>query len=392
MIRKVKFNNFYSFKKEQEINFLANKKESYDYLKSETGDQITKIAGFIGGNASGKTNIMRLFSFIRYFICETSKEDSEAQSYIAIKTFFNNPRKSNFCIEFETDNKIFEYEFTVQNNAILRESLLMKKIQSGARKSTVYVREDNNIKKLNSHFFQELPKNFIKNIRSDISLIAFLKSGYNIDIINIVFDYFAKMQTNINERGDINTESRKARTLRLYFQDNKLKQEMENFVFNFDIGLKSFEIKRIEENNKAFISIKGVHNTNEDSKTLDFAYESRGTRSLVFTIANVLSALRNNSVAIIDEIELGLHPEALNKLIRFFIDQNSNGTAQLLFSSHSLGFLSILDMHQIYLVEKDNNGESFSYRLNQVEAVRSDENFLAKYMTGSYGAFPKIKI
>ena len=49
-------------------------------------------------------------------------------------------------------------------------------------------------------------------------------------------------------------------------------------------------------------------------------------------------------------------------------------------------------MHQMYLVEKNNNSESHVYRLNQIKGIRSDDNFLSKYMTGAYGAFPKIRV
>jgi hypothetical protein len=51
-----------------------------------------------------------------------------------------------------------------------------------------------------------------------------------------------------------------------------------------------------------------------------------------------------------------------------------------------------LDMHQIFLTQKNDDGESLVYRLNDIEGIRTDENFLAKYMTGAYGAFPKIRI
>ena len=59
MIRKVKFSNFYSFYKEQEISFLAKKKKTHDYYFSDSSDQISKVAGFAAGNAAGKTNDMR---------------------------------------------------------------------------------------------------------------------------------------------------------------------------------------------------------------------------------------------------------------------------------------------------------------------------------------------
>ena len=109
-------------------------------------------------------------------------------------------------------------------------------------------------------------------------------------------------------------------------------------------------------------------------------------------MASILYALKHNSVVVIDEIETGLHPEAINKLLLYFIDQNKEGKAQLIFSSHYLGFMSRLDMHQIYLTDKNKKGESRVIRLNEVEGVRSDENFYSKYMTGVYGSFPKIRI
>ena len=69
-----------------------------------------------------------------------------------------------------------------------------------------------------------------------------------------------------------------------------------------------------------------------------------------------------------------------------------NGKAQLIFSSHSFNFMNKLDMHQINLVQKNSKSESLVYSLNQVEGIRSDDNFLNKYMTGTYGAFPKIRV
>lgn len=393
MIRKVKFSNFYSFKGEQEISFLAKKKKTYDYFQSESNDQITKVAGFIGGNASGKTNVMRFFSFLSYFVCRKINDESSLMPDIACKTFFNNKKPSNFYIEFENKNSIFFYDFSIKENIILKESLHIKKIEKGAKKTEVFLRQLNIIKTLNSNYFENISIDAFPKIREDISFITFIKkSTYSVDIINSVYDYFSGFKTNINEKGEINNVAHQFKALELYLKDESLKKEMEDFICHFDVGLNSFIIKKEIREKGVFISVQGIHNTKEKNNKLDFSYESRGTRSLFFTMANILSALKNNSVVIIDEIEAGFHPEALNKLISYFIDENEKGNAQIIFSSHSLGFINKLDMHQIYLVEKDEESKSFVYRLNQVSGVRSDENFLAKYMTGAYGAFPKIRI
>lgn len=392
MIRKVEFSNFYSFSKKQEINFLAKKKKTYDYYESKTKDQVTKIAGFVGGNASGKTNIMRLFSFLRYFIVESSKDESIAGPDIAYKTFFNNKEPSTFYIEFEVSDFLFFYNFIIKENIINKEVLQFKKIQKNSKKIEIFSRNSKGEIKLHERFFKKFPLEFLKNVRTDVSLIAFLRAHYNIEIINQVFDYFQGIKTNINERGELNNYGHQLNTLELYLRDKKLKKTMEDIVSNFDLGLKNFLIKK--ENKEKFfqISVQGVHQVRKEEALLDFSYESRGTQLLFFTLANILSGLKNNNVIIIDEIETGFHPDALNKIIGYFIDENEKKKAQIIFSSHSLGFMAKLDMHQIFLVEKNENSNSSVYGLSRVEGVRSDDNFLSKYMAGSYGAFPKIKI
>lgn len=392
MIRKVKFNNFYSFEDKQEISFLAKKKNGYDYFQSKSGDQITKVAGFVGGNASGKTNAMKLFSFISHFICKSGKINTDSPFNVAFKTFFNNKEVSTFYIEFEVNDFIYYYDLSVKNNTVIREELSVKKITKGSRIKQVFLRHLNDIKELNEEYFQDFSMTFLKNIRSDISLIAFLEAYFNIEIINIVFGYFLNMKTNINEKGDIYHTSLQFRAVEMYMNDPSLKEDVEEFIRSFDMGLNGFEIKKEKDEDGISMSVHCLHDVKEKNNKLDFSYESRGTQSLFFVLAYIINALKNNSVVIIDEIETGLHPEALEKLITYFIDKNETGTAQLIFSSHSLGFMNRFDMHQINLVQKEKNCESFSYRLSELEGIRSDDNFLAKYMTGVYGAFPKIRV
>jgi hypothetical protein len=52
--------------------------------------------------------------------------------------------------------------------------------------------------------------------------------------------------------------------------------------------------------------------------------------------------------------------------------------------------LSKLDKYQIVLVEKDENGISDTWRLDEMPDSRSDDNYYAKYIAGAYGAVPKI--
>ena len=93
---------------------------------------------------------------------------------------------------------------------------------------------------------------------------------------------------------------------------------------------------------------------------------------------------------VIDELEVGLHPQAVTKIIQYVIDSFKQDKKQFIFTSHSYDFLKRFDAQQIYLVEKKENVSEI-FRLDEL-GVRPDENFLSKYMSGSYGAFPKIRI
>ncbi|MFA4931079.1 MAG: ATP-binding protein [Patescibacteria group bacterium] len=397
MLRKVKFNNFYSFKGVQEIDFLTSKKKSDDYYTSKTGEQITKIMGLAGPNASGKTNIMRLFSFLSYFICRETPE-SQANNLIildyAYKTHFNNNKESNFFVEFEKNDKIFFYEFSLQNYFIKKEKLVIKDLRKKERNKTILERDQKKVTKKSEQYFASLPNDFFRNIRPDVSLITFLKrSQFEFEVISTIFDYFANFQTNINERGEINHLLLQIVAIRKYLNDPKLKEQMERFITNFDLGLAGFKILEENlENNQHKYAVSGIHKTKEKKKELDIFYESSGTRQLFFYLPSLLDGLNKNGVVIIDEMEVGLHPEALNQILNFFIDENKNRKAQLIFSSHSLNFLKKLNMQQIYLTEKDDLSISSAYRLDEVNNIRPDENFLGKYMSGAYGAFPKIRI
>ncbi len=388
MVRKIKFKNFYSFKDEYEINLLASRKSDYSYYESPTGDYITKVGAFIGANASGKTNVMRLFSFLSYFVCAGSKKEDIVDNNIPFRTFFNNKESSLFEFEFEYKGKIYYYTLVVENDTVKKEKLTLKRVEKYSKPIDVFVREADDISHLHRDYFKGFSKKFSKNIRLDVSLIGFLKAHYSIDVIDEVYEYFDKFETNINEIGQINNFNHKIKTVKKYLEDKELKISMEKVVSNFDLGLNGFHIK--EEGGK--LTIEGLHKKEKAENKLPFQYESRGTRSLFYVLANILTAIKTDSVVIIDEIESGFHPDALRKLISYFIDENADSSAQILFSSHSLQFLNKLDMHQIYLVEKSKDCESEVYRLNSVDGIRSDENFLRKYLAGAYGAFPKIRV
>jgi AAA15 family ATPase/GTPase len=334
---------------------------------------------------------MRLFIFFNYFVCEEKRGPNPD---VAFKTFFNNKDESKFNIEFEIDGDLYYYNVAIKDNLIMEEKLTEKKNIEYSRAEEIFSRSKNEINFLHEEYFKDFPKNYLNVIRGDVSLIAFLKASHNIEIINRMFNFFSKIYTNINELGAINTPLHNIKSIEAYINDEALKSKAEEFIRRFDIGLEGIAIKKETKSNfENFVSIFGIHKTGKNKlHNLPLEYESRGTRTLLFILAPIFNALKNNGVVILDEIETGLHPEAVKKIVDFFIDENEKGKAQLIFSSHALEFMKKFDMQQIFLTSKDSNGGSIEYRLDKVEDVRPDENFLAKYMSGAYGSFPNIKV
>ena len=401
MIRNLKFKNFYSFKDEQHISFLAKRKKTYSYFKSDKSNYVTKVAGFIGPNASGKTNIIRIFGFLKFFISGGNGRHlllNRIERNMGFKTFFNNSRPFVVDLEFEIGNTLYFYGLKASGKyqKVIEEYLKVKGKKKGDRTKLVFARNKTDIKL--GTYLKDLPlDNIRKHLREDMSLINFLEINYKgVDIIHGVFEYFKNFKVNINEAGQTlhpHLVGMQIEILNKYYENADLRQKVEKALRLFDLGVSGFDIRKYKIPNGFRITVKGKHKLRKERVgELKFNYESSGTQNLFFILGYILDGLKNNSVIAIDELSTGLHPEAVSRLVQFVIEQNREKKAQFIFTTNSLDVLRILDMHQIYLVEKNQYSESTVYRLNQVKGVRSDENFLNKYLTGAYGAFPQISL
>ncbi len=134
-----------------------------------------------------------------------------------------------------------------------------------------------------------------------------------------------------------------------------------------------------------------MHKVNEKQYKLPLAFESSGTKNMFVLLHFLLPAIEHGGVAVIDELEIDLHPHALPQIIELFANPATNpNNSQLLFTSHSLEILNHLEKEQVVLVEKKQECKSELYRLDDLKGVRRDDNIYAKYMAGAYGAVPNL--
>ncbi len=139
--------------------------------------------------------------------------------------------------------------------------------------------------------------------------------------------------------------------------------------------------------------VRLLHKTTEESVPFELSVESEGTRTWFALIGPILTALRQGSIVLFDELDASLHPTLSAELLRLFHSPVTNPRgAQLIFTSHDTSLLNHLNRDEVWLTEKRADG---STRLGALadfagERVRKSQNLENAYLHGRFGALPQV--
>lgn len=404
MIHSFSCKNFYSFKDLTTVNFVVNENAPKDngYFVSSAEERLSKVEVVIGPNASGKTNLLKVLPFLKWLIVDSFKLNPTVP--VNVKPFLSNTNKEKpieLSVEFEIDGRVYVYNFKLNEEKILFEEL---KLKSRTKKKTTikkifsreWIEADQKYKFTDQKF--NSPKGIEDLLRTNASVIESairLNHKESQDIAG----YWRQIATNVIEAGWVgdfvgmpSPMVQLVETSIFFSENDKLKKAAENLLSKFDLGLEAIDIKKEKVENQLNIEIKGVHSFNGQKQSLLFQYESSGTRQLFVLLKSILQVLDRGGIAVLDELDVNLHPEMVSSLIDLFINPETNPkNSQIVFSTHSHQILNRLDKYQIVLVEKNDSGSSESWRLDGMAGIRTDDNYFTKYIAGAYGAVPKIK-
>lgn len=402
MIHSFSCKNFYSFSDLATVSFVVNDKAPLNnsYFRVSSGNRLSKVEIVVGPNASGKTNLLKVLPFLKWLIVHSFKIAPE--DILPVKPFLFGESKNNLTelsSDFEIAGNIFTYKITLTDKRIFteelkvknktKEKLTSKKLFSREwdEKEKKYILEDNGF-----HLPKDIP---LRSNASVISTAIRLTHKESQDIA----DFWQKVKANVIEVGWVGDRPERHSGRQLFaaldfFGDSKndyLKKEAEKLLSRFDLGLESFDIKRERKENETTINAKVAHLFGGQTEYLPVKYESSGTKQLLVLLQNILSVLDKGGVAVLDEFDANLHPEMVRVLFELFLQPETNpNNAQILFSTYSYLILSKLDKYQIVFVEKNEKGQSDTWRLSEMVGVRADDNYFTKYIAGAYGAVPKI--
>lgn len=392
------YKNFKSFKNENRLDMEATalKEHEYNVVKMKNVNLLT-MAAIYGANASGKSNVLQAFEYMKNMILINN--DSMEYSQIKeenIYSFMMNKDPISLEVEIlSKDDKIYKYGFESLNDKIKSEWMYEKKIN---KFYTIFERKENSV----------LVKSNNKNNRYDnlddktLFLSIYSKIDKRNSDFNNVYQWF--INTDYLDLENIKIENFIDNTISTkILSDSNYKSELQSFISALDLGIEKIRTIPASRNDssksKGIVKVELLHRVaNNKIKSLPLELESNGTRKMIYLFDYLIYALKNGMTLFIDDLDTKLHPLLTRYIINLFHNKEINiSNAQLIYTTHDITNLNkeTFRRDEIWFTEKDDDGVSEIYSLSDYKIdnvkIRNDATFNKDYLTGRYGAIPELK-
>lgn len=389
MLIKFNFKNFKSFRDENCLDMRATVLKEHEYnVANINNERYLKVAAIYGANASGKTNVLDAFDFMKRVILIT--DDTRVFEKENTLSFMVNDKPIELEVEIlAKNNNVYKYGFEIIRD-VIKSEWLYKCMASKYIK--IFERTDSLI---------DFPasENTFDNIDEKVLFLSAYNKLYNND------DDFSNVYNWFVNASYLNLGLKSETTGRIsdkFIKDEKYREEMATFLKVFDNTVDSIKITPTED--ERIVTISLVHIGPNGKKTsLPFILESNGTIKMFFLFDFLMEGLRKGKVLFIDELDAKLHPLLTRYIINLFHNKEKNiGNGQLIYSTHDTINLNkeTFRRDEIWFAEKNNEGVSELYSLSDYvvtdkngneKKVRNDATYSKDYLTGRYGAIPILK-
>lgn len=370
------FKNIRSFK--DEVTFSMEVGEGItDYAEDNTissGEiDVVKSSFIFGGNASGKTNVIRAFQLLRQVVVYGTPSELDL---LPVDTFAGVYGNTYFKIRFSKNKKIYDYIIKYNLGYIVNESLSVDNI-------VVFNRSIDDV------IMPPLIKNLRESLRDNQPLLFFAQTN-NVPEAKEAYEWFAQ---DILMPSLINNNLRNQQLFRPLHTNPELKEKVLYFLRAADFNIKDIKTQEVivpissdpDKSEKVLLLHCEHEGPDNISFKVDYEAESIGTRIFLLLIMTILENKHNSKLFLIDEFDRSLHPKLVTILLRIFNEWNRTGT-QLIATTHDIDILDAsLRTDQIWFVDKSYDGVSTldsAFDFNE----QSIKNIKKNYQDGLYGA------
>ena len=443
MLIKLSVENFKSFDQKEELSMVSSSKMqgNKNHRMKIKQTQLLKNAVVYGANASGKSNLVTAFAFIKTTLMEGLPVGS-ANDFCRNKEA-NKERESVFELQFTVGDTFYAYGFSaILSQRKITEEWLFELMQDGGAHQ-LFIREGNNAPVLgddvrlstaeksrftvySEDFIDQGTRLFLTEMNrgkkyARNSRLLFFPETFNWIMNNIIV-----INPNI---GISNTEA--------HYNDESL-ENISKLIQTFDTGITDIKTRQItvDEMSKmipvevvqgifshlkmqmqmtnmpgiqmtwrvegGFFNIRIQGNAEPEITTLvlkhgksvfDFSFveESDGTKRL-FDLIDMLLTDRPDTVFVVDELERSLHPKLTEHFLKLFMEAHDGVRMQLVFTTHEDTIMdqSLFRRDEIWFVERNADNASKIYSLDRFKE-RYDKKLSKAYLEGRYGAIPVFR-
>ena len=367
--------------------------------------RVLKSACIVGPNGAGKSSLVdamrimkRLARTPRRFL--DNDEEFDMEPFVFSSKWSDKP--SEFEVVFIQRDTLYQYGFSLTRSRVIDEWLFASDLGK-ANQRTVFTRTYNRKTKGYKWYIRgvksEVQKDLWKSATKHSSLFLNLANEFNVtEDLEMARSWILRQFITRQTPDDGLSTSRYYGTAHLIKDDKKWKRQVLNFLQQSGISVDDIQVsdsnedlysKSIRKRNLVFFIRRNDLN---QEVPLSLQKESKGTKDLFGLAYLILNALKNGSTLVIDELNLGLHPLALERLISMFHNPDINKrNAQLIFTTHDLASIehARVDYDQIWLMRKSDELAAKLYPFSDYKTT-GKRTFMNGYLQGLYGAIPRI--
>lgn len=383
--------------------------------------QFNKIAYIYGANGSGKSNFCKVILQIQRAIMLSpirASNNPQLLDMLPLKDELavqrnhfkfdvsGKERATSYSIQILIDDVLYTYSFSIaENYDVISEKLTKKKRRTEIILERTSPKFESITLKSELKSFQD-NIHVVKNNALCLSMASFLNNKLATTIVatitNIQVVNMAAMRGLSNLSEETFSAEKKEEYLRILksadptlediqveFNEKKVEKHS---LDSDDLENRAVVLKSVRVDVKSTHSIYDNHKAVSQSELPFLQIESNGTIKLLDILPTIFDALSTGNILIVDEIENGLHPTVVKKMIELFYNPETNPhNAQLICTTHNILLINeAVQRDEVWLMDKNEYGESSMKHISDISGLRSYDKLGQKMIEGAFGAMPNI--